>query len=104
MEQLLQTEKDERAVVYRTNIEEIRPLRHRLLRPGLPPEASEFENDDNPKTWHVGVFRSSAADFGDDQSIICCASFMFEPYHLEQAWRLRGMCTDPLQQGRGFGT
>jgi GNAT superfamily N-acetyltransferase len=104
MNHMLHVDVEKHAVVYRTSVEDIRPLRHRLLRPGLPPESAHFENDERGDTWHLAVFHSLATDMSQDSPIVSCASFMFEPYQLELAWRLRGMCTDPLYEGCGFGS
>ena len=101
MNELLITDKKRRIAVYRVSVEAIRPLRHRLLRPGLPPESAHFTGDHRLNTWHIGAFRP--AELGDEGLLICCASFMAEPYKDENAWQLRGMCTDPEHQGCGIG-
>ncbi|HEY2082471.1 MAG TPA: GNAT family N-acetyltransferase, partial [Verrucomicrobiae bacterium] len=85
--------------ICRVSIEVIIALRHRLLRAGLPLEAAQFPGDEAPSTWHVAVFASSE----ETAPPISCASFMLNSYKDEPAWQLRGMCTDDLYQGQGFG-
>jgi GNAT superfamily N-acetyltransferase len=101
MNTLLKTCNEKNASVFRVPIEVIRPLRHRLLRPGLAPESAHFSGDHRLNTWHIAVFRP--ASLGDNGTLVSCASFILEHYEEEEAWQLRGMCTDPLHQGCGFG-
>jgi GNAT superfamily N-acetyltransferase len=84
-------------VVRRATAAEIMPLRHVVLRPGYPPEASHYAEDG------VGVH------FGgwDGETLIACATVFADPWPgppaEPDAWRLRGMAVDPGRQGTGVG-
>ena len=85
-----------KSVIIRTaNIDEIIPLRHRILRAGLPMEEARFQFDDASTTRHVAAF--------DDSEAICCATFQLNAWENEPAWQLRGMATDRGWQGMGLG-
>jgi GNAT superfamily N-acetyltransferase len=87
---------DGEAVVLRVaRLDEILPLRHRELRPGLPLEAAVFDGDTDASTRHFGAFVDGAA--------VACASLMARPWHGEPAWQLRGMATraDVVRHGLG---
>jgi predicted GNAT family N-acyltransferase len=79
----------------RVAVEEILPLRHRILRAGLPPEAASFEGDHEAGTRHY------AAVSGDEPA--CCLSLMLSEWEGRPAWQLRGMATAEVLQGRGLG-
>jgi GNAT superfamily N-acetyltransferase len=92
-------------------IEQIRLLRHRLLRPRHPPEELVYLGDDAPDTLHLGAFEGGelvgiasvvreaiAPDLGIQAG--------GEPAHgapPHAQWRLRGMATFPHVRGRGHG-
>ncbi len=84
-------------VVRRASLAEIFPLRHAVLRPGLPAASAAFEGDDEPATRH---FAACAAD----GALAGCASFMRRPWRGEPAWQLRGMATHPERTRHGVGT
>lgn len=77
------------------NVEEIVPLRHRVLRAGLPIEEAHFQFDDAPTTHHVAAF--------DEADAVCCATFQLNTWENEPAWQLRGMATDAGWRSRGLG-
>lgn len=81
--------------------EATRPLRQRLLRPHQSLDDLRREGDDDPG---AGFF----AALTDDGTVIATASVLHErcPWQPERtdAWRLRGMATEPALGGRGFGT
>jgi predicted GNAT family N-acyltransferase len=79
----------------RATVAEIMPLRHRILRAGLPFEAARFEGDDEATTRHYAAFE------GDDP--VGCLSLMISEWDGRPAWQLRGMATDAGVQGRGLG-
>jgi GNAT superfamily N-acetyltransferase len=83
--------------VRRASVEEIRPLRETVLRPGLPAEASVYPQDQD--AVHVGAWNA-----GD---LVGCATVFPEPWpgppEVVDAWRLRGMAVSPDLQGRGIG-
>jgi GNAT superfamily N-acetyltransferase len=76
---------------------EIAPLRHRILRAGLPFSEAHFKGDDAPTSRH-------AAAFDLQNEARCCATLHFEPYQGEPACRLRGMATDAGYQSLGLGS
>lgn len=79
----------------RATVEEILPLRHRILRPGLPFEAARFDGDLDAATRHY-----AAAAGGEP---VACLSFMPSTWQGRPAWQLRGMATDAGLQGGGVG-
>jgi len=82
-------------VVRRCTAEQIVPLRHVVLRAGLPIDAARFPGDDAPDAVHF------AAERGGE--IIGCCTLHQEPYGGEPAWRLRGMAVAEAEQGGGVG-
>ena len=79
----------------RATVAEIMPLRHRILRAGLPFETARFEGDQEATTRHY------VALAGDDP--VVCLSLMISEWDGRPAWQLRGMATDAGVQGRGLG-
>jgi GNAT superfamily N-acetyltransferase len=71
------------------------PLRHAVLRVGLPRETASFDIDHAPGTFHLGVFA--------ENRLVTCATFT--PNALDQvpAMQLRGMATAPDCRGLGYG-
>src|SRR5205814_1928864 len=89
---------DRRAfTIRRATIDEILPLRHRILRAGLPLGAANFPGDRDPATHHVAAFNN------DDTQPVGCASMMLNAWEDRPAWQLRGMATDEHLQSRGIG-
>jgi GNAT superfamily N-acetyltransferase len=84
-------------VVRRTTAAEILPLRRAVLRPGYPPEASHYAEDD--VAVHIGAW--------DGETLIGCATVFADswpgPPEAPDAWRLRGMAVHPGRQGTGLG-
>jgi len=76
-------------------VAEILPLRHRILRAGLPFDAARFEGDDEPATRHYAAVSGEV--------ILGCLSLMPSAWEGRPAWQLRGMATDAAVQGRGLG-
>jgi predicted GNAT family N-acyltransferase len=79
----------------RVAVAEILPLRHRILRPGLPFETARFDGDDDPGTRHYAAVSAGAP--------VACLSLMTSEWEGRPAWQLRGMATDSGEQGRGLG-
>ncbi len=77
--------------------EETRPLRHLVLRPTQPAEATEYPGDHDPDTRHFGAF--------DGGRLVGIASLYRESRVGGPAdgWRLRGMATAVDSRGRGAG-
>jgi GNAT superfamily N-acetyltransferase len=83
-------------VVYRrASIDEILPLRHAILRPGLPPASADFAGDREPTTRHF------AATLGG--RVIGCLSLMLKPLEDRPAYQLRGMAIEVSCQRAGIG-
>lgn len=86
-----------RPVTRAVTAEEIRPLRHRVLRPGQAFSETLYVGDGLVDTVHLAAF--------DGDRIVGTASLYREarPGGPASGWRLRGMATDPDVRGRGFG-
>jgi len=84
--------------VRRIGAEEVRPLRHLVLRPGRPFDETRFDRDGAPETVHFGAFR--------DGALLAVATLLDAP-HPERpgarACQVRGMASDPSVRGGGFG-
>jgi len=77
----------------------VRPLRHKVLRPSLPFDTSCLSSDHDDGACHFAVL--------DDETIMSVASVYYElfaEFPGRDAFRLRGMATEPEQQGKGFGS
>ncbi|GAA3065220.1 GNAT superfamily N-acetyltransferase [Streptomyces olivoverticillatus] len=79
-------------------VSEIFALRHAVLRPGLPAEAAAFPEDAGAKTFHIAAYDAAGA-------VRACVTFLPEPLPGtgEEAYRFRGMASDPAVRGRGYG-
>gem|GEM_PF-432545 len=79
---------------------EVVPLRHKVLRQGMPPETAIFPGDEEPETFHLGALRN--------REVVGVATFLVRPYPLDpggaRAWQLRGMAVDPALQSHGVGS
>src|SRR4051812_7973425 len=82
-------------IVREAGAAEIRPLRHAVLRAGLPMETANFAADLEPSTRHF------AAEV--DGVIVGCASIVVADWEGEAAWQLRGMAVAPEWRGSGVG-
>jgi len=96
------------ALIRLVTAEEVRPIRHRVLRPEQPFDSTVYEGDDLAETVHLGAFDEEAA--GGDRllgpRLVGIASLYHEPRPgpgSVDGWRLRGMASVPEAQGRGFG-
>ena len=86
------------AKVKKVSAEIVRPLRHKVLRPSLPFESSIMDLDDHDYTFHFCV--------KEEFRIISVASAYHESFvelPKKDAYRLRGMATEPSEQGKGYG-
>lgn len=79
-------------------VDAIIPLRHRILRAGLPIESAYFEGDEEPGSVHFAAM--------EDDRVIGCVTLhrrAFDPA-APDAWQLRGMAVDEARQGAGVGS
>jgi len=80
-----------------------RPLRQEILRVGLPPEASIYPGDDDPRAAHLGAFDADGALVGI--ATLCKPEDRVAgraPYH-SPGLRFRGMAVTPAWEGKGVG-
>jgi uncharacterized protein (TIGR00290 family) len=74
------------------------PFRREILRPGYPPELSEYPLDEHPDTWHAGAFL--------DEQQVGVVTLLHEPppgEHTPHSWRLRGMAVRAQDRRKGIG-
>lgn len=86
------------AKLKKVSAEIVRPLRHKVLRPSLPFKSSIMDLDDHDYTFHFCV--------KEELRIISVASVYHESFvemPKKDAYRLRGMATEPSEQGKGYG-
>ena len=85
--------------IRRISAAETLPLRHDILRRGLPPETAVFPGDDSPSALHFGVF--------DGSELVGVVSIYPAPFPddctLGNPWQLRGMATISRVRGQGYG-
>lgn len=81
----------------RAALDEILPLRHAVLRPGLLLDTARFAGDDEPATRHFGAFPRPGG------AAVACVSCMRRPRAGADAWQIRGMATRADLAGRGIG-
>lgn len=78
--------------------EETLLLRQKVLKPFLHSSDCGNPGDDDPSTFHLGLYQS--------KKLISICTFLNEPHVSFAAgnpYRLRGMATDPHYQGQAFG-
>lgn len=78
-------------------VDDILPLRHDVLRAGLPFEAARFDHDLDEGSVHFAAFED-----GIPQPIGCC-SLVRQPFDGQPAWQLRGMAVIPSARKLGVG-
>ncbi|MEO0964074.1 MAG: GNAT family N-acetyltransferase [Planctomycetota bacterium] len=101
----------------------ILPLRHRILRPGLPLDTARFPGDADPATLHLAAYQDDSSSPGGadvspvdppeptsapsrDSSLLGCVSIYAAPDPTpgsDRRYQLRGMAVDDGQRGRGIG-
>lgn len=83
--------------VRRITAREARPLRLRVLRPGMPPETVAYPADELPDTAHFGAF--------DGEALVGIGTLQRspDPKTGRPSWQLRGMATAPEVRGQGHG-
>ena len=80
-------------------VEDILPLRARILRAGRPVESARSRQDALPETKHLAAFTPGGELAG-------CVTYFWEDTPLaagSQALRFRGMAVDDAMQGAGIG-
>ena len=82
----------------------VRPLRHEVLRSGLPAVTTEFRGDDHPLAAHIAVSDVESAPPGE---IVSVGTVFPNPppweWDRRGAWRIRGMATREGLRGLGLG-
>lgn len=78
------------------SVETIIPLRHCMLRQGMPVASAHFPGDDEASTLHF-------AACAQDGAAVSCLTLMAAEWEGEPAWQLRGMATAAEAHGRGVG-
>jgi predicted N-acetyltransferase YhbS len=88
---------DRSIAVGRVPVEVVRPLRHRVLRPGYPEAAVHTERDDEADTVHLAAF--------DGDEMIGVVTMFAEPFpdDARSALRFRWMAVDESRRGTGTG-
>lgn len=84
--------------VFQVNSEEIRKLRHKVLRQGKPFSSTKYKKDEMQETFHLGFF--------EKKKIVSCATFYPEEQidiKSYKAYRLRGMATEEKYRKKGIG-
>lgn len=75
-------------------------LRHRILRPGLPLELSQYAFDNENTTFHIAVII--------DNTVTSCGTFVQSNCPIfplaKKGYQLRGMATDKHFSGQGHGS
>ncbi len=78
-------------------VEEVRPLRGIVLRPGQSAEQLIWDDDDHPDALHIAAFF--------DGEMVGIGTILPQSHEQEGAdgWRIRGMATLPVARGTGVG-
>lgn len=79
-------------------VDQTRPLRHSVLRPGLPVESVTYLEDSQKGSVHFGLFI--------DEMLVTVASFYMESnilFPVRSQYQLRGMATDPAYRNKNAG-
>jgi predicted N-acetyltransferase YhbS len=86
-----------RITVRRVPVAVVRPLRHRVLRPGYPESAVQTDRDDEEDTVHLAAF--------DGDEVIGVVTMFAEhfPDDPRPALRFRWMAVDETRRGSGTG-
>jgi GNAT superfamily N-acetyltransferase len=79
-------------------VQDVLPLRHRILRPHQSIQDCAFPQDQWLTTFHVGAISS-----GQVVSVATFHEEAFPKLPAKQPYRLRGMATDNNSQGKGIG-
>ncbi len=88
--------------ICRVPVEQILPLRHKILRAGMPLESARFDGDEAATTLHLAAF-DSIDPGSSEMKVVACLSLMLNSFNNEPAWQLRGMAVDESHQRTGLG-
>lgn len=80
------------------SVEKLYSLRNEVLRPGKPIESTYYENDKDDTTIHLALYHQKQI-----RSIATFYPQEFFSVESKNAYRLRGMATDPRFRRRGLG-
>lgn len=86
-------------VVRAIPVHEARPIRHAVLRSGLPFATAIWAGDDAPDTRHFGAFSS-----GELTGVATLLRKAWPGAETDAAWQLRGMAVLASWQRHGIGT
>jgi GNAT superfamily N-acetyltransferase len=84
-------------LIRRADIAEIVPLRHAILRAGLPVAAAHFPGDEHPTSFHAAALTPTGQCVG-------CATLHLNHWDNQPAHQLRGMAVVAHLQGTGLGS
>lgn len=84
-------------LVREINLEEVIPLRHRILRKNKPISTCYFQEDNRKGTFHLGAFEFN--------KLVGVATFIphYTENHKLKDFQLRGMAVEETHQGKGIG-
>jgi GNAT superfamily N-acetyltransferase len=81
--------------IRRVPVTDVIPLRHTILRAGLPIETASFDGDNEPTTTHFAAYHG--------QAIVGCATVLRRPWESRPAWQVRGMAVIAQHRRGGVG-
>lgn len=81
--------------IHTVPVQAILPLRHRILRAGLPIETVHCAGDNDTSTLHFAVF--------DGNTVIACATLLQRDLDEQHAYQLRCMAVTEERQRTGIG-
>ena len=81
----------------RVAVDVVIPLRHAVLRPGLPVESARWDGDLDPATRHYAALDESGEP-------AACATILLNRYRADAAYQLRGMAVRSDLAGQGLGS
>jgi GNAT superfamily N-acetyltransferase len=91
-----------------TQANELWPLRHNILRPGQPIEASQYPEDDHPDAISFGAYDQNNILIGIaslyPSALSSFPSIIDKSLSEKIGWRLRGMAVDPAYHNKKIGT
>jgi predicted GNAT family N-acyltransferase len=83
------------AKIQKVDAEVVIPLRHEILRKGLPRQTAIFPGDELPTSIHFAAYV--------DQTVVGCVTLHLSAWEGQPAYQLRGMATVESVRGSGVG-